>query len=157
MTTRINLPEHLREYLYGKYCELDQSLPVSFPAGDDLYCTLYDLMDKRPSECPIDRGNVELHLPKREVGKNPRTYNYLSERSQRVLAKRIETKMWAELHDLLDEQKHRYGVNFIDGIVTFMNRYGIHSLSEDAFLKNYYRWRERVRMKQKKRDYRRKC
>lgn len=157
MTTRITVPEPIREYLIGKYCDLDANQPVYFPDGDDLYHCLYDLIEKRPANAPmVDSGNIELHLPKRRVGKNPDVYNYISQRAQAILTKRIETKMWAECHDYLDEQKHLYGINYIDGVVTFMKRYQIYSLSEDAFLKNYYRWRTKVREKNKKREYRRK-
>ena len=155
MTTKITLPEHLREYLQGKFCDFEDK-SVRFPDNCDLYHTLYDLLEKRPADCPIDRGNVEIFLPKRSCGKQPETYNYLGTRSQSILKQRIELMMLAELHDLIDEQKHRYGINYIDSVHGFMLRYGIESLTEDAFLKNYYRWRQQVRRKEKKHEYRRK-
>lgn len=69
--------------------------------------------------------------------------------------RKIETMMWAELHEYVDEQKHKYGVNFIISIHSFINKYDIQTLSEDAFLKNYYRWRVKVRQRAK-RNYTRK-
>ena len=63
---------------------------------------------------------------------------------------RIELMMWAELHEYLDEQKHRYGIKYIDGVQFFMRRYGIDSLTEEAFLKHYQRWRAKVRRKEKR-------
>ena len=59
MTTKITLPEHLRQYLLGKYCDLEEK-PVRFPDRDDLYVVLYDLLEKRPKNVPVDFGNVEF-------------------------------------------------------------------------------------------------
>lgn len=155
MTTRITLPLHLKEYLVAKFGNYGEE-PVHFPDECDLYHVLYDLLQKRPADCPVDSGNVEIFLPNRSYGKKPETYNYLSERSQKILTKRIELAMWAEVHELLDYQKHQLGNDFIEGVHTFMTRYSIESLSEDAFLKNYYRWRQSLRRREKKRDYKRK-
>lgn len=156
MTTKITIPAHLREYLIGKYCDFAEDCPVRFPESSDLYHTIYDLLEKRPASVPVDKGNLEIFLPHRTVGKSPHTYNYLGRRSQSILVKRIEVKMWAELHDALDTIKHRNGGKYIEGIHLFMSRYGITSLSEDAFLKNYYRWRSKERKKDVKRKYSRK-
>lgn len=155
ITTRIMLPDALKEYVVGKYGEKSCG-KVRFPHSCDLYHILYDLLDRRPWDNPVDRGNVELVLPNRAYGKRPQTYNYLSRRSQQTLARHIETKMWAELHDYVDEQKHLHGVNYADAVHQFMSRYGIESLSEDALLKNYYRWRMKVRSRAAKRGYKKK-
>lgn len=41
--------------------------------------------------------------------------------------------LWAEAHDFLDEQKHTYGITYINAIHNFMTMYGIDSITEDAF------------------------
>lgn len=99
--------------------------------------------------------NLTIILPERTTGKDPKTYNYLGIRSQIILIRKIERMLWAEVHDYLDEQKHTYGITYIDGIHNFMTCYGIDSISEDAFKKNYYRWRANLRRKEKKRGYHR--
>ena len=141
VTTRIEIKEHLAEYIYGKYndCMIG---PVSFPSKEDIYHVIYDLLEKRPAVCPSDNGNVELVIPERKLGKTPETYNYLGIRSCRIISQKIETSFWAELHDLLDENKHQYGIQYIETVAYFMRKYGIQSISEDALLKNY-RWRIR--------------
>lgn len=149
-TTRIEVPEHLREYLENKYAE--GKSPVRLPNELDLYHTIYDLLEKRPVNHPVDSGNLELVLPERSVGKRPETYNYLGIRSQRIIVKKIETMMWAEVHELLDSMKHRDGIDYKDSVHLFICKYRIESLTEDAFLKNYYRWRGIVR-RRKKRKY----
>ena len=100
-----------------------------------------------------DNGNVELVIPERKLGKTPETYNYLGIRSCRIISQKIETSFWAELHDLLDENKHQYGIQYIETVAYFMRKYGIQSISEDALLKNYYRWRDKVRKKSRRRQY----
>lgn len=155
MTTKITVPTHIREYIIGKYGNF-QEAPIAFPDNTDIYHTIYDLLERRPASVPVDYGNLEICLPNRSSGKSPKTYNFLGIRSQQIIIRKLELMMWAELHDMVDEQKHRYGVNFISGIHAFMNKYGISSLTEDAFLKNYYRWRSKVRPKEEKRPYTRK-
>ena len=155
VTTKINLQEHLIEYCTGKFNHCTPG-PVQFPARLDIYHVIFDLLERRPANCPIDYGNFEIVLPARDVGKRPETYNYLGQRSELIIAKRIELMMWAELHDYLDEQKHQYGYLYVTSVHSFMRKYDIRSLTEDAFLKNYYRWRDRVRHKEKKREYARK-
>lgn len=153
VTTRIQVKPHLKEYCIGKYNSHADG-PVRFPDTLDLYHTIYDLLRKRPVDAPpIDRGNLEIFLPVRSNGKKVEYYNYLGERSIVIIEKKIETMMWAELHDLLDDQKHRYGIEYIETIFRFMSKYTINSITEDAMLKNYYRWRNNVRQKGKRRKY----
>jgi hypothetical protein len=152
ITTKISVKEHLAEYLHGKYNHCEPG-PVRFPDNEDIYHTLFDLTERRPLNCPVDRGNLELVLPDRRIGKSPETYNYLGERSTVIIEKKIETRFWAELHDLLDENKHRYNILYIETVSYFMRKYAIHSISEDALLKNYYRWRNNIRQKRNRRSY----
>ena len=126
ITTKIEVPPHLCEYIRGKYCNLTSD-PVRFPDNLNIYHVIFDLLQKRPSEAPVDRGNLEICLPERSIGKSPVTYNYLGLRSQVIISRKIELMMWAELHEYLDEQKHRYGIKYIDGVQFFMRRYGIDS------------------------------
>jgi hypothetical protein len=155
ITTKIDVPSHLCEYVCGKFADMDSNSPVRFPDETDLYHLLYDLLEKRPAGCYVDRGNLEIILPERSMGKNTSTYNYLGQRSQRIIIRKLEVMMWAEAHEYIDTSKHRHGIDYIDSVHTFMTKYGIRSISEDAFVKNYYRWRDKCR-KREKRDYRRK-
>lgn len=138
ITTRIQVPEHLREYMSTK-CECEEGKAIRIPDKLDLYHFIYDLLEKRPADHPIDKGNLEIILPERSLGKRPESYNYLGIRSQRIIAKKIETMMWSEVHDLLDAMKHREGIEYKDAVHLFICKYRIESLTEDAFLKNYYR------------------
>lgn len=155
VTARINVPVYIAEYMRGRFAGFSDS-PVRLPDNADLYHVVYDLLEKRPAGAVADRGNLELVLPERSVGKRPETYNYLGVRSQRIISRQMELMMWAEAHCYIDEQKHQYGVDYKDAVIRFRLKYGIEHLSEDAFIKNYYRWRGKVRKKGKKREYVRK-
>lgn len=64
ITTRIQIESYLAEYVRGKY--YDETVgTVRFPSSSDIYVTIYDLMEKRPVNCPADRGNLEFMLPDR--------------------------------------------------------------------------------------------
>lgn len=153
VTTKFDIKPHLREYLIAKYNKFDNSAPIRFPDDEDLYHSIWDLLQKRPVNVPIDNGNLEIAIPCRQCGKNPQVYNYLSDRGQKIIAKKIEVKFLAELHDFVDEQKHMYGIQYAESIFSFIGKYGIESITSDALLKNYQRWKDRVRKKKQKRAY----
>ncbi len=154
ITVKITVEQHVAEYIRGKYYDCEAGT-VRFPSALDIYILIYDLLTKRPSCCPVDSGNLEFALPERREGKDPAYYNYLSERAQKVLADKLRLMMWAELHDFMDENKHINGIQFKDSVFLFMSKYGIEGITEDALLKNYQRWRDKLRRK-KKRGYNRK-
>ena len=151
---KIDVKPHVAEYIRGKYYDPEVGC-VRFPPGLDIYILLYDLLQKRPANSPIDTGNLELALPDRREanhagGKDPQTYNYLSDRSQKRLGKKMELMMWAEIHDFMDENKHAGGITFKDSANEFICKYMIESISEDALLKDYQRWRNEKRRRYKR-------
>ena len=152
VTSTIQADAAVAEYIRGKYLDPEAGA-VRFPSGHDIYIMLHDLMAKRPADCPVDRGNLRIALPSRREGKDPQTYNWFSERSQRIINTKLRQMMWAELHDMMDENKHLHGLNFKDSVYMFMQLYGIESVGEDALVKNYQRWRDKVR-RRARRPYR---
>ena len=84
VTIKINIKKHLEQYLRGKFNGCRDGAIV-LPDHLDLYHVLFDLMSRRPEECPLDCGTFEIALPDRRCGKDPAYYNYLSERSQRIM------------------------------------------------------------------------
>lgn len=154
ITVKIDVEPHVAEYIRGKYFD-SVAGAVRFPPQLDLYILIYDLLQKRPETHPVDSGNLEFVLPERREGKDPITYNWLSHRAQKRLANKMRLMMWAELHELMDENKHINGIQFKDSVFEFMCRYSIESITEDALLKNYQRWRDKLR-RRNKRGYRRK-
>lgn len=152
VTTKFYIKEHLKEYMIGKFNNHADS-PVYLPDDMDLYHTIYDLMQKRPIDCPLDKGNIEIVLPNRRCGKDPEYYNYISIRAQLIINRKIERMFWAELHEYIDDNRHMKGINLIDSVCTFMTKYRINSITIDALIKNYYRWRDKVRKRDTKRNY----
>ena len=154
---KISVPEYIAEYIQGKYYDSTE-VAVRFPANLDLYVAIYDLAERRPVSCPVDSGNLEFCLPDRREanmagGKNPESYNYFSAASQKKLADRMKVMMWAELHDLMDTNKHLEGIQFKETIYYFVRRYCIESITEDALFKNYQRWRYKQSRRNKRRQY----
>jgi hypothetical protein len=140
ITTRIHIKPHVVEYVRGKYMNFDETSPVHFPVHSDIYYLIWDLLAKRPVGCGRDRGNLEIVLPVRHGSKPPAYYNYLGARAQKVIGRRLELMMWTEYRMFVEANRSR-GAMFIAATEQFMTRYGIRSISEDAFKKNYYRWR----------------
>lgn len=152
VTTKIQIKDCLAEYLIGKFYDPDIKC-VCIPDKLDLYHTIWNLLEKRPVNCPIDYGNVTLGLPHRRLGKNPDYYNYLGARSAKIIEKRVETLFWGELRQTIDENKQVFFIDYQDTVYEFINKYKIESISPDALLKDFYRWRELIRKKKKRRAY----
>lgn len=157
VTTTISIIPYLAEYMRGKYNNGSDE-PFQIPDNDDLYHVIWALMMKRPvNASPTDSGNLVFVLPDRRIGKDPAYYNYLSPRSQKIIGDRISSLFDLELHQKLDENtQNGHPMDNINVVHQFMCSYGIDSISEDALLKNYYRWREKVRQREKRRGYKRK-
>ena len=152
ITATIQIKEYLAEYAYHKFGVENESF-VRFPDTDYLYHVVYNLMDKRPIGTPADFGNLQIALPNRSRGKNPQSYNYICATGIRIIEKKIELRFWAELHDFVDERVHVYGEQYNASVFLFMKTFGITGITEDALIKNYYRWRSKTRRKIKKRKY----
>jgi hypothetical protein bacD2_22939 len=158
-TVKIHCEPYVCEYIRAKYFDPEAGA-VRFPSSLDVYILVYDLLQKRPVGCGVDEGNLEFALPDRREanragGKSPEQFNYLSRRSGKIIADKLRLMLWAELHDLMDENKHILGIQFKETVYVFMRRYAIESITEDALLKNYQRWRDRMR-RRVKRPYARK-
>lgn len=154
ITVKIAVSDCSAQYARGKFYDAEAGA-VRFPAGTDIYVLLYDLLQRRPIACPVDTGNLELALPDRREanragGKSPEQYNYLSGRSAKIIDDKLRLMMWAELHEFMDEGKHLHGIQFKESVFVFMRRYGIEAVSEDALLKNYQRWRDKLRRRSKR-------
>lgn len=161
VTTKITIEEHLAEYCWSKFSADPDGAPVRFADNLDIYHLVYDLLEKRPVNCSRDIGNLEIVLPDRRIGdlgggKSPERFNYLGERSQKIINKKIKLMMRAELHDLIDENKHKFGIDMIQSVHYFMKKYCIESITEDALLKDYQRWRDDIRRSSRKRLYNKK-
>lgn len=148
ISATINIKQHLAEYVKGKYNHCEDGA-VNLPHTSDLYVVVWDLMAKRPVNAAIDSGNLEIALPSRSVGKKPEYYNYLSPRAAKIIEKFIENILYAELHHRLRVNK-RKGINYIDTVFKFMTEYGITQITEDAFIKDYYRYRRGEEYRRKK-------
>ena len=149
ITISVDIIPYVAEYISGKYYDASVG-GVRFPPGSDIYHLIYDLLAKRPYGVKPATGNLRLALPDRRMankagGKSPEQYNYISAAGQRILERKMRLLFWAEVHDLMDENKHLHGINYKDTAWDFLHRYGIRSISDDGILKNYQRWRLKTR------------
>jgi len=154
IVTKITITPYLAEYLFGKFNN-GSIEPIHFPENSDLYHVIWQLMMKRPKNVSCnDDGNLLIYLPDRREGKNPKTYNYLSPFSACIIEKHVRRMFNEELRSQLADNRER-GRQFLDIEVVhqFICNYGIESVTEDALLKNFYRWRENLRKMRNRRNY----
>lgn len=151
ITTSMNIKPHLAEYAKVIFEDPGKDY-IRIPHQHDLYHTLVDEMRKRPINVPIRKGNLEIALPVQSRGKCPLTYNYIPIRSEAKIQRKIECMFWAHAHDFVDELHHIHGEQIKTAVYMFMDKYNIRSISEDAIIKNRYRWKCAMRNKRKKKN-----
>lgn len=157
ITTCIKIEPYLAEYLRGKFNN-GADEPFRIPDNTDLYHIIWTLMSRRRcDQSPVDQGNLTFILPERRVGKDPQVYNYLSPRSAKIIELEIRRMFNRELHVVMDENDQSgHELNNIDIVHNLLCSYCIESISEDALLKNFYRWRENLRKRKHRREYKKK-
>lgn len=157
ITTSINITPYLAEYLRGKYNN-GANEPLRIPDNTDLYHLVWAFMTRRPKDAsPVDNGNLTIILPKRREGKDPKYFNYLSIRAAKAIESEVRRMFNLELHSVMmenDQDGHLY--DNIDIVHRFLCSYCMESITEDALLKNYYRWRDNLRKRTKRREYKKK-
>ena len=155
ITTKITITPYLAEYIIGKYNHCNKG-EVRIPDSSDLYHIIWEYMSRRPDNVPVfESGNLEIALPDRRAGKDPAVYNYLSLRAVKGIELHIKNMFNQELHsELMDNDRRGHFLDNIDVVHKFLCTYGIESISEDALLKNYYRYREALRQRKKRKQRR---
>lgn len=165
VTTKITMKPHLAEYLTNKYPVYKKDAQgkdvfqyVQLPDELDLYHTIWNLLETMPKNGTVDlSGNVVLALPNRRAGKDPESYNYLGQRSIKLIEKRTEVLFFSELRVRLDDGKQLYGEEYSELAHEFLNEYKIESISHDALIKDFYRWRNNFRRRtNSRRNYQKK-
>ncbi len=153
MTVAVLLvPAYLCEYVRALYADFSDERAVRFPPSSDLSQLLLSAMCRRRhdggGEASAAAGDslapLAVVLPT-GGGKRAETFCCLSADGQRRIVHRLRSMLWAELHGWLDDCLHRRGWTLQESVRLFCLRWGITTLSEGALLKNYYRWRQRVR------------
>lgn len=142
ITLRFNIRPYLAEYISVRY-SWPQRSSVKIPPNTDLYFLMIDLLSRRPPTAGRDVGNIEFQLPHRAYGKRMETYNYLSKRNQKKIDHAIYVMHWSEFHMFCEHQMHVKGESLLMSVLLFKSKYNIESLSQDAYIKNYQRWRDR--------------
>lgn len=144
-TITIDLKPHLSEYIRMKYSWPHRAEVVLVPWRSELYQLMVDRVAKspRPKAAYVNTGNTTFRLPNQPYGKQSKTYDWMSQESVKIIERWIEVMMWSEFHQFVENRIHIHHYPLNRSVYFFISMYGITSLSEDAFIKNYQRWRNR--------------
>lgn len=155
----IKIEPYLAEYIIGKY-GIQKNAAVNIPYNTDLYHCIWENMSRqRTNQSVPEDGNLRILLPCRKPGdgvawKDPAYYNHLSVPASKKIEYQIRRMFNFELHRvLLENEEFGRKRRNLDVIYDFIRTYQLKSISSDALLKNYYRFRNRLRPK-KTRQYR---
>lgn len=150
----IRIEPYLAEYITAKY-EVDAVTGgIKIPCTTDLYFCVWEQMSRQRANQPdVADGNLRIHLPFRKAGasspwKDPAYFNYLSASATKEIESQIRRMFNFELHRvLLENEEFGRKKRNLDIIYDFIRTYKLKSISPDALMKNFYRFRNRLRPK----------
>ena len=151
----IRIEPYLAEYISAKYGVDPNTGGIKIPCSTDLYHCVWEHMSRqRSNQTEPEDGNLRISLPCRkartdgQTWKDPAYYNFLSRSAAREIECCIRRMFNFELHRVLMENEE-FGKQKrnLDVIYEFIKSYHLTAISDDALLKNYYRFRNRLRHK----------
>lgn len=151
----IKIEPYLAEYVSAKYGTDPMTGGVKIPPITDLYFCVWEHMSRqRSNQSEPEDGNLRISLPCRktrvdgQAWKDPAYFNFLSLNAAKEIGGCIRRMFNFELHRvLLENEEFGKARRNLDVIRDFISLYRLRSISEDALLKNYYRYRNRLRPK----------
>ncbi len=151
LTIAIPVKACLANYMYAKYEDRTFGGAIRLPDRGMLYHIFGQLTDVRPkNDYGRETGNLILFLPSPDLGKSPKTYNYLSTKSIGILEEWIELEMNMELFEEIERNYIKKGIPRIKTIEGFIEKYNLIDITEEALDKRYRRWKKLQEEKRKK-------
>lgn len=157
----IRVEPYLAQYARLKFDTNPKTGGIVIPSGFDLYHCIWNNMQLRPIRRTIyggiyredpPEGNLLIHLPNRrgnhgEVNKDPRSWNYISHKSSRVINRELKRLFDWEFHHYVD-----FGLQMNtqttkkELVQRFVQKYRLGIDTEDLLLKNYQRYEYTTRI-----------
>lgn len=146
--TSFKLDPFFQQFLRA-YFNQDADAVFSFPKGHDLLRRLEVLLRPVPDDYKPRRQSYQLfhiELPYMRY-KNPRTHNYLSETNSKIFARNIRDFFKTVFHEKMQEYRNA-GFDYKDCVFIFMDEYDLPVDATDRLIKDFQRYRNRIRQKE---------
>lgn len=147
----ISIEPYLAEYAQMKFADGGRNGAIRIPYNSEFYHCVWEHMAKRRvNQVVRTDGNLGILLPSRRLAedgpvKNPAYYNYLSPVAVQMIERYLRRQFNYEFHQLmLDNENNGRPVRQQDLVADFIRRYRLESISEDALLKSFQRYRQRL-------------
>ena len=152
MTICVNVEPYLAHYMYARYANCIREGAIKLSHRTNLYHILLELTAPRPQNISWrDIGNLTFALPVPDIGKDPRTYNYLSCESIRLLSVKINRQMRREMIEYMLNEKFEHGIMYKHSLIRFITDYDMDELvNEDTLMKHFQLWRKKEKLERKK-------
>lgn len=138
--------------MYARYANCIREGAIKLSHRTNLYHILLELTAPRPQNISWrDIGNLTFALPVPDIGKDPRTYNYLSSESIRLLSVKINRQMRREMIEYMLNEKFEHGIMYKHSLIRFITDYDMDELvNEDTLMKHFQLWRKKEKLERKK-------
>lgn len=151
----IHVEPYLAEYISKKMQIDPKTGGVKIPYTTDLYHVVWNLMAKPDVNSVVpDDANLKIYLPCRRSsidslpGKDPAYFNYLSQASAKKVEASIRLMFNFEFHrTLMENEEFGRPRKNQDVVADFIQKYDLKSISQDALLKNFYRFKNHIHPK----------
>lgn len=155
----IDIEPYLAEYAKKRFVLNRNNGALVIPSNSDLYHCVWHHMTRPPRDCDSSKtGNLKISLPNRRSSndegpwKDPAYYNHLSSSAARCIETCLRRMFNYEFHALMIENDEQgRPMRQIEVVEDFIRKYQLQSISSDALLKNYQRYRRRLHPKRPRR------
>ncbi len=144
VTVTIPIKTHLANFMKVRYKNCMEDGVIRLSPRSQLYQVLLELTEKMPKNASGRQvGNLTLALPCPDIGKSPKTHNYLSDKSIRILEKEIKNEMLRVFVREVDRKRYKEGIAVEKTIYQFIKEYNLVGVTEEALKRFYYRLKEK--------------
>ena len=159
----IDIEPYLAEYAKKRFVLNRNNGGVVIPSSYDLYHCVWTHMSRPPHDYDRSKtGNLKISLPCRRANldegpwKDPAYFNYLSSSAAHAIEVCLRRMFNFEFHNLMSENEEQGRPRRqIEVVEDFIRKYDLLSISSDALIKNWQRYRSRLHPKRPRRYARR--
>ena len=156
----IHVKPYLAEYANTKYSHNPETGGIQIPYFDDLYHCVWHYVGRRCKNSHQYRDpNLQISLGRPDPAtegrawKDPAYHNHLSTAGRIEVERCLQRQFDFELHRafLENEERGEGRLRQLDVALAFIKEYRLKSISEEALLKNFHRYRNLLRPKKPRR------
>lgn len=141
----IHVKPYLAEYARRRYgCPIPNT--AQFPASSLVNHAIVNSLVQTPAKTEPRNGNLFVMVNEKICNlKDLDVYNYLTFDGENNVREKLLLDFDVHLHSYMDTQRYRFGIDYKDSALAFVEKYHLDGLvTSEALLKKHVRWKKKV-------------